>query len=180
MGKIEEALKPSLRSLVLGDARVVPQDVQHLLAVWAIKTAMVAEHLFADEAFVSQEDRTFLMERQTPPPGWFVWIGAHTSDEWIEKFHHEAGSIGPPEGPGATTHKVQSLALGIGCLFVYVIGTTAKTLSFPNDDPTRSAIIPIWPLYEAQLAWPRRFLLDTNSANAVSTQLHVMGFPPLS
>ena len=82
LSQLETHIQPTLIPLITGERRNLTESEQTLLATWATKIAMVAEHFRPIDDGISQDERTWLMNELTPPAKWFVWIAAYEGKEW--------------------------------------------------------------------------------------------------
>jgi hypothetical protein len=77
MSLLEQAAKPLLIPLVLGENSVIPHEDARIIAAWATKIAIVSEYRDIGTPTVQSDARIFLMDRVTPPPNTTVWLARH-------------------------------------------------------------------------------------------------------
>jgi len=71
--------------------------MQRILATWAAKTVMTAEHVHPSKVVIHQAERGWLKENLTPPAGWNVWIGTYQGLVWSElAIQQHAGKLRIP------------------------------------------------------------------------------------
>ena len=75
-GKVSPFLGPMITSAQSTPLRI---NRQTLLATWAVKTALVCEHLHPSQRFIpdSEYERFYAIKR--PPPGYVVWVAYRKS-----------------------------------------------------------------------------------------------------
>lgn len=79
MSRLQEQAKPFLLPMVQGNSvRLFAKQVK-TLAAWATMFCIVHESAKRDARYIAStdDDRRFLMDTCSPPPGWKIWIGTH-------------------------------------------------------------------------------------------------------
>ena len=71
LSQIQNDAKPVLIHLFEGRSITLDQPAQQAVAAWVAMSTMTGEHLSQDQRRVAipQSDRTWLMDKRTPPPG---------------------------------------------------------------------------------------------------------------
>ncbi len=173
-GKIEKALPP----LIIGNRANILPGGQTLLASWAVKTAMVAEHFKPIDDGIPQADRTWLLRKMTPPPrGWFVWIAAYGGTAWRDLAIYQGRmgvSLTPVARPSAAPHYAQATTFGLGHILFSVVSSSAPDIERFKGRETEG-LIQIWPPQERSILWPPHRILDDNNANAIANIIEHSG-----
>jgi hypothetical protein len=90
LSQIQNEAKPILISLFERAKITLDPSEQQLVATWIAMATMTGEFLSQDEARIAvpQSDRTWLMEKRTPPPGWCIWTGHYprleNPTQWVK------------------------------------------------------------------------------------------------
>lgn len=177
MSQLEEATKPMLLPLIRGDALRLTPDIQGQIATWATKTVICAEHVNPrSSGGITQSERTWLMDRRTPPDHWFVWIAAYNDKSWAdlgifqERGRLEVASVGAPT---IFKHYVHATTFGMGHILFLVIGTEFPNADAPLAQIDRRTLQQIWPPKSRSLIWPPATFLKDPQANAVANVLKI-------
>jgi hypothetical protein len=158
MSALETTAMPLLRPLMNDFSITVDRGQQRLLAIWAMKTAMVCECTSRTKAwFYSTADRQHLLTALAPPPGTFVWIGR---SQRSDPSFIDAKKLFPPHGSTLDEGFVTTFALAR--LVIQVVTVRMK----PQHQSTRIALhiksgpwdkgrglLQIWPA-GATIRWP--------------------------
>lgn len=159
MSRLENCAKPIIEAL-LGDTTVAPKPADRsLLAIWAIKNAMVFEALRLDRPWVfTDQERAAVREHLAPPPITSVWIakcvespGAYCSASDLSGQVEESGA---PMQAYVTTMVFGPLAIQV--LRVALPDTTPAVRRITADvrpGPWAKAAIPVWPAV-GDILWP--------------------------
>ena len=90
LSQIQNDAKPILIPLFEGGTITLEQTAQQMVATWVAMSTMTGEHLSQEQRrlAIPQSDRTWLIERRIPPPGWCIWIGHYPRQEnptqWVK------------------------------------------------------------------------------------------------
>ncbi len=166
--EIEDRAKPILTRLFNSEELTINANMQRILATWAAKTAMVAEHIDPKNAAILQSERTWLKDNLTPPQqGWNIWIGSYggLSLRALGMYQHLGKLTVPSVDKGASTeHNLHLCLIGMRHLLFLIISSSWPRIWDILDSlgsPNSVGLARIWPITEAAMAWPRPlFMLD--------------------
>jgi hypothetical protein len=158
---VENAAKPILTPLIAGRAGSVTSDMQRVLATWAAKTVMTAEHVNRGKAVVQQAERTWLKDKLLPPAGWFIWAAPYSGTHWRDLgiFQHSGKLEIPAVSDGASTeHNLGLTFIGLGHLLFLIRHSTWPRLWDVLGSPLPNAH-QIWPVGSNSIQWPAPYVL---------------------
>ncbi len=100
MSVLEDATKPILRPLILGEKRHVTCEDQKILATWVCLKNMVAEFSNSKTKATSAADFDRMHSEHLLPERATVWLGQHTGADWTMRYRHHGmhivhGSVRP-------------------------------------------------------------------------------------
>ena len=178
LSTMEERTKPLLKRLVVGDRTYLSIIEQSALATWAVKTVMTAEFIEPTKSMVPQDHHTFLMETQSPPAGWSIWIAGNGGTRWATGIRHFSAQlnllvIDEAENKVADhqVYDIQSTTIGIGRLLIHSISCPPPGNMYALSHPDKSDLKPIWPLTGNTLYWPPTRYLNDDDVDIISTNL---------
>lgn len=178
MSRMEKRTRPILMPLIQG----IPHskstfDLQYL-ATWIAKTVMVAEYAFPDHISIPDRERLHMYANLAPPDNWTIWIADYRGFKWrnLAIFHH-MGRVLPPKPPEpskSTSPDTHFTSIGMGHVFIQVVGTNTG-LHFDSDN---DAFRRIWPLSKLALTWPpARPILDDEADFIANSFARIMKLP---
>ena len=158
---------------------LVTQEAQRKLATWLAKIAMVGDANNPDKCVVSQDHRTIMRMRQMPPDGWEVWIGTYGGVIWRELgiWQHSGQLNLPVENYHSMSGYMMATTMGLGSLFVLVLGTGISEIGF-GIGSAASILKRIWPTTSA-FGWPLDHVLSDDEAGAIANIIATMTAHPI-
>ena len=176
MSDLENAAKPALEPLILGEPRNLSEEDQTLIALWAAKTEMMLQFIHRrDLRGVPPAHYEHVYAKRTAPSAMRIWLSA-ASDRFYRTAHYTRASR-LPRGtslllPASITDRdLRALirpntyrsVMVIGRLVISLVGWTVADIEFsvaPKDAwaPTRRCI---WPPKPAGWAWPPDVVLTS-------------------
>jgi hypothetical protein len=124
-----------------------------MLAIWATKIVMVAEHIGPNDPLLTQSDRSHLKNTLTPPPGWHVYLGSYNGALFRElSICQSVGELRVPaiDGGVPTPHNLEVTSLGIGEAVFLVVNSSWSEL-WPRYGPVLGSqgagMVQIWPTF---------------------------------
>lgn len=176
MSKMEKRTKPLLIRLARGESVMLDFFLQHALATWSAKTAMVAEFSDASTVAIPQVDRTWMMQKIEPPSGWNIWITRCRAPMWQPGYLHHSFTLGlsrtlrvtAAEPSGANT---QSTTIGFGDLLIHMLSTAVPGLEFQGDGEARFGLRRIWPRMGDSISFRDCPILSANEAEQMADTL---------
>jgi hypothetical protein len=169
MSSLESKVKPIMAPLIMGHPSVLTEDNQKAIARWLVMKFMVIEFIKQDKPITPQSERHYVMNNDSPPSNWRIWIGHQKANLWNTAFLTEEamlGQVSTDNPPSSFAKNTQSISFGIGDLFVQTIHTTVAWLEF-NPPQEFFALHQIWP-FQVSFVWPPGpggILLDRDSGN---------------
>jgi hypothetical protein len=165
--KVEDAAKPILIPLIAGRAGDLSVATQRILATWAAKTVMTAEHVNKRPPVVLQSERTWLKENLSPPPGWFVSAMPYDGAEWRELgiFQHSGRLAVPSIDNGTETeHHIGLTFVGMGHLFLLVRYSSWSRVWDMFSGTGIMDTLRIWPPHQTSMSWtPEKSITDAET-----------------
>jgi hypothetical protein len=141
---VENAVRPTMGGLINDLAMELDAEQQRLLALWAVKTAMVIEGVKqAKNGFYTPEERNAFRQTLIPPTQTAVWVGRCIQSN---NLHGEARKL-HVSNPTATN------PLEDGCATTFVIGRLVmQVLSIKLKPDTK--LVQVWPVEKQRVGWP--------------------------
>jgi len=153
--------------------------MQEILGTWAAKTVMTAEQLQPSKIVILQDERTWLKDHLTPPPGWNVWIGTYNGLPWSElAIQQQAGQLRIPttDNGKLAEHNFVFTILGMRRLMFVVVSSTWPPMWNTIESigsPSGACLSRIWPAAQASVSWPRPLIIaDTDADQMAAAYLH--------
>jgi hypothetical protein len=184
MNMIEEAARPHLRSLILGEKVTLDRSALDAVAKWIALKVMVAEHSDVDNAVTPRAYRMAFRNTGVIPDYIRIYLASHdlpfeksigylrnsqalalrAPDESVPhgSLAHITNALirGAPEPSpslGDVPNNVQTLTFFLGRVFVHV--TAARVDNFWIEDiasiPLLYDTAQIWPPKDMEMTWPR-------------------------
>ncbi len=154
MNRIEIAARPFLEPMILGQRSPLSVEAQTAVATWASMKAMVFESA-DDEIPIPISHRRAIFERQLPPPGTHIWLGAFVGQVAFQRhFTFDYQEVGRPGVPcyGST--------FVVGDLILQVFGQETKHGELRKlGSQLASGLTKIWPVRGPRV-WPPPYALD--------------------
>lgn len=165
LSQIQNDAKPILIPLFEGGTITLDQTAQQLVATWVAMSTMTGEHLSQEQRrlAIPQSDRTWLMERRTPPPGWCIWIGRYPRQEnptlWVKASFPV---VNADKLPDTITDEdlaptMQTTAFSVGNLFAFAMSCHFPEIPLGWDWRTapaaRDLLKRVWPTSSTMVDW---------------------------
>lgn len=175
MSVLQNEAKPILIPLLQGKDVTLFRKQQIILAKWVAMFCMVAE--FMDKSglriAVSQDDRTFLKEKQQVPKNWKIWMALVDENAKPSVWTHNTLPI---EDNGIViTHTAEGIALPNTQTTTFTLGRMLlSALSCPISELVRKQKIDpaiarqLWPLSSTPVNWPLQNAIDNRTATEIS------------
>jgi hypothetical protein len=160
MSDLETAVRSTMGGLVNDISMTLDEEQQRLLALWAVKTAMVIEGVKqAKNNFYSPEQRSAFRTTLVPPEDTAVWLGRCAQSNLLHgearKLHVSNQRATNPLEDGCATTFVT------GRLVMQVLSVKRKSdaprgrLSLEiRAGPWESKLVQIWPVEKQRVNWP--------------------------
>jgi hypothetical protein len=180
LSQIQNDAKPILVPLFEGGTITLDETAQRLVATWVAMSTMTGEHLSREERrlAIPQSDRTWLMERRTPPPGWCIWIGHYprggNTMQWVKASFPVVNADELPDNIADQdlTPTMQTTAFSVGNLFAFAMSShfpeIPKGWDWRTAPRARDLLKSIWPTSGEEISWPPLSMSD-NDAQSFST-----------
>ena len=174
MSRIQKAAKPILVPLFDGKACTLSESDQVIISAWIAMATMTSEYLSRDKRriAVTQTDRKWLMDCQSAPSGWCIWIGRYKRQNWPTQWVKASFPVlNTDDLPDVVSDDdrrptLQTTAFTIGQLFAFSMSS-----HFPEIPPgwdwrtaprARDLLRRIWPPTGWAIKWPPNSLTDTD------------------
>lgn len=180
MSSLEEQTKPTLLLLMSGCIGEISPHGQKLIAQWATLKSMVAEQSQKDEVVFTHDQREALRLDGSIPSGVTIWIGRSHSGKWLSSFqrcsaHLMISTTPNPQRPTDAERKnVQTTAIGIGQLFLYVVVSNAKTFDLNAIIRPDQVLLKLWPSNGEPILTPLHRFISTSTAEQISLALNTL------
>lgn len=174
LSRLEEEVMPFLTHMIIGKNVGLTPATQKVLARWASKTVMVAERSRPRDDGISQTERTWLMDNETPPENWLVWIAGYNGTAWRELgLCQQRGALQetPVRCAGTQRFYCAATTFAIGEVLFLVVNSSWNGIfdAFRNVDG--NGLFRMWPPIERSIVWPPSDLLGDPQANAIANVL---------
>lgn len=176
MSILEDQTKPVLSPIIATMPHTITTESLALIARWVVLKVMVAEQFQPHDAVFTQRQRTQFMNSGIMPENLRIWISKCGVDGWEAGYLRHAATITSPHDklPEDSKKNTQSVALGFGDLFCFVVHSTLENVVTRLPHPP-SALIPVYPI-RAAVNWPpTQTPLTVHQANDIAS-LHVNFF----
>lgn len=185
MSRLQERAKPLVQTLATGKPVILGTRDQRTLALWCVMAAMNAEFLNPGRTAISPLDRALLMNDRLRTDNWKIWIGNYLREEWVGSWIHNMMPISSkdrvhPFDGGFPLPNTHTTTLVFGRLYVHVFGCEHPDIvrKISLGGRAESVIVQIWPITEANVAWPPEAMTDQDADNlavAITSKLDEMG-----
>jgi hypothetical protein len=89
MSQLEEAAKPLLTPLILGEPVTTTADERRLLATWALLRVIMAEYTDPRQVAVPEAHRRWIFKERRPPRhGVYLWVAGYSGDDSAGLYRH--------------------------------------------------------------------------------------------
>jgi hypothetical protein len=170
MNDLEELARPILEPLIAGRPTVLNQNQQRSLAQWITMKVMVAEHNTPEDVVIPRADKELFKADRSIPRYITIWIGRHNVSAWCTTFSKHTASLSltpfPPPAVLAGRKNIETIAFGIGALFVYVMVSDPDGQVNLNDLITVHHLPRLWPTLGTPILWGAIVLRGTATRRA--------------
>lgn len=171
MGKIEEAAKPILTPLILGQPATLDVIAQNRIASWVALKVLTLEHNDKEKVIAPKELREKFMAERLAPNGMRIWIGKCIADAWRSTVFWHVSTISTSDSYRPSGPNIQSITLGAGQLIIHVVHCTAADLEFDLQGGPEGFLFQVSPVKSPLLQWPPPLLLGTKEAAHLAQML---------
>jgi len=157
MSNVENAVIGEIKPLLRGASTKLSTDGQHLVSVWALKTAMVLEALGPSSGHVyTQNEREEFAQSRAIPWRTSVWLGTVTEATCLlSAKHRHLDSLGTKVSGVSITMAFGHLALQVLTLRVPSdVGPHTTITAEVRDGQWEHATHQILPVRETSVDWP--------------------------
>jgi hypothetical protein len=176
LSEIQNRAKPLLLPLFNGESCVLTEGEQVLVSAWIAMATMTGEHLSADKSRIAipQSDRDWLMNRQTTPKDWRIWIGRYERKNWPTQWVKasfpilDAAHLPDVVSDHDRRPNMQTTAFTIGQLFVFAMSCQFPEITAGWDWRTtpvaRTKLVTLWPVTAGTtVQWPPVGMTDAEA-----------------
>lgn len=171
---LEDATKPLLTQLILGQEINLSPAMQGLLSTWASKTVMTSEFVGSADPLNTLAQRQRLMQTLASPEEWCVFMAGYIGDSWgnLNFFQHQLGLQVPAvEGQEATIQHLRITTFGMGHVVFFVYGGTWNRMREIWGNYDAPGLRRLWPLSGRQMLWPPLTILGDAEINRIANLL---------
>jgi hypothetical protein len=159
MSALERTAALTLRPLIAGSPRRLLPAEQEIIAVWAIKTALMCEFIHPDSRGGADEHFRWLGEHLKPTPNGHVWLAAYTGSKDMD-YEHRDLRMEPEDGP-VSYRKGYISAFVINRLVLYVMDVEGEPrVRTRLTAHAERAALQITPFKHALATWPPQVRID--------------------
>lgn len=150
MSQIDENAKAHLTPLICGQAIVLDDTAQRLIATWVALKFMIVEQVY-DRAVTLETERSQFRDERTPPGNWRIWIAQYASEAARNSLVRVPVAVPLRHGP-CPEFNTQFLTFVVGRLLILAIAAPdGFSLALPPEashvfrsvHPTAGKIV--WP-----------------------------------
>jgi hypothetical protein len=156
-GLARPVISPLVQTPMFGRRRGLMPTEQEIIALWAVKTALMCEFLHTPSRSAPQEHFRAIYRSKKPPITTTVWVGAYDGRKELDYNHRrlriETTDPSMPYTQGYLT------AFLIGRLALYVMGSEEPATMHLSNHAQR-AVIEVWPRQHLLPRWPPQVILD--------------------
>lgn len=164
MSKLENEMKPIVESILDEQLRALDISSQAVIAVWAMKTAMALEALYAErEFFYSENERRNMRAVSAIPECTSIWIAKCVNQPNIYSAGKDLRTA-----PGDNEAKAFITTMAFGSLAFQVVSIRISA-NLPNEiqitydsweGPWDKVLLRVWPIILHSQQWPPSYGLD--------------------
>jgi hypothetical protein len=172
MKALEEQARPILTPLIRGEPINLDLDQQRTLAEWITLKAMIAEHNVPADVVVPEEDRVKFFTDRAIPSYIHIWVISSQSEKWRARYIRHTATFSLPGTLPATTGKnTQTIAWGLGRLFLLVMMSTATGVDLNNFIRIHPVVPKLFPYSGNILPLPFLKSIDDASGDRLAAAL---------
>jgi hypothetical protein len=162
MSRLEKAARPVLLPLMAGKSKSLVPVEQEVVAVWAIKTALMCEFINPGPRGATDEHFRAFYDGLKPPPSAHVWLARFHVPERLDYSHRVLQFPSSPDG--AVPSRLGYLsAFIINHLVLYVMDVASTSGAITRTTVTAEGqrrTLPIQPIEHLIVRWPPEFSVD--------------------
>ena len=130
---------------------------------------MVAEHNVPTEVVVPQADRDRFFADRTIPSYFRIWVISSNSEKWGSRYIRHNATFGLPGTLTPTVKRnTQTIAWGVGRLFILVAMTTAEGLDLTDFFSVHPVVLQLFPYVGNVLPLPFLKSIDDASGDRLA------------
>ena len=157
MSELENHVIEIISNVLKGHWLSISVEHQELLASWAVKTAIMIQHV-GTAPVVPIRRRKWLYTHHTPPPDTAVWLARYDGEGIASALcrtlfiHSNPKNLLAPDA--------HSVFFSIGCLVFVVVSIYIKNVTVRAEFPISVAphLFKIWPMPKSFIPWPSQGL----------------------
>lgn len=178
MSVLQSKAKGVVLSLAQGEARVLTEEDQRVLARWIAMVTITSEFIEPRSVAIPESDRDWVMNRVGAPENWKIWIGDYVREEWRGWRSHNALPVHEDdEADRADPLKprppnTQTTTLVFGRLYVHALSSSIARLVGASKIAARAKLMlkQVWP-FENEVVWPPERTMSNGDAHRVSSEI---------
>jgi hypothetical protein len=153
MHELEDAARPILLPLMAGRTRGLASSEQEVIAVWAIKTALMCEFTHPRSRGASEEHFRFIYESLKPTPSSQVWLSHYIGPKELGYNHRDLRM--EPEDRATPSKKGYLAAFILNRLVLYVMDVQGvEGVRTDLSKHAERAVLQVQPVKWVYPRWP--------------------------
>jgi hypothetical protein len=177
MSKIENAAKPFLKPLIVGEAITLSESETEVLARWITVKCMVLEHNRPGQIITPRADRVLIRKTGNIPFYYNIFVTSHS---WNENQYYEGQDANFYPGPrehfpkiDGTDKNIRTVTWIIGNMLIYVVASTLSGFDQQAQmEIERLNAYRIWPPNSPSIEWPSLNPFSQQEVLQLSRSLH--------
>lgn len=166
MSHLEDTAKPYLLSMIRGHRRTYYEAGQKILAMWAVKTALVSGS--KHKPLTPQSFYSDLYAARQPPERTRVWLIA-TPRPYFTYVDYRPLKVSKVDEPPVTTENAYAALLAIAHAAFYVASWNENEPDLDGLKAFEESIVPLWPTESKSVGFPPSGpALDTDDLDALA------------
>jgi len=177
MSTIEESTKPILFDMISGNTTILSPKNQRILSEWIILKVLISEYHLDKTPISTQEDLNKFMQTRHINKNVKIYIASCKSVDWKSRFLTTSlylsvsGTPAYDDIPFDAPDNTQSISIGAGKLFIYVLHTTVPELEIDMNISNNSRVIQLFPFSGFDIFWPPMWDIGGVEADYIANSL---------
>jgi hypothetical protein len=153
MNQVEEAARPVLTPLILGEPQIITAELALPITYWIVLKSLVGEENRRGDNVTSQEERALFWATRGIPKNLKIWLANCGLDGW-DTGYWRAASTFSKVGVTPVSHRknIHSVTFGVGAMLVHLLHTTADEVDF-NLTVEPGRVTQLYP-FVGTIEWP--------------------------
>ena len=169
MSQMEEAVRPTLEPMILGQRLKLPREPRRVLLEWIVLKTMVADSEIAIDAVFSDDDRRAFYQNRSIPQQMEVWAFRCGDGIWNSCFRRQSSTMSfrPLESSVTRQPNVNGTAFGLGEVMLYATVSRSDEFEVKSRFSDKIALR-LLPDPGMKLRWPPEKAIRAELAEEIS------------